>query len=1102
MFPPSNLSLEQLNRENRMLQNSLESLPISLITFKESGEILFTNKKATRLLRDNLMEPANLSPDTSAHPFTSIFQIFHGSQIRDAITRTKQNITWKGILHLHQPSSINHQPKRPNYNYQSNQELPVRVTLTGTRMTHESAQPLCSPPKTLPPIHSPHSTMDIRNTLNSEPFHQSSDSKPRSPSDRFANILHRDDDTPNRSPPPTESRSHSHIHHHQPQTPPENVESFFLFSCIIKEVSKKPSPSPPNLPTFNENLHLPRPTNEKLHEQLPHHFQSFSHLPPPKSAPNNPPNSTMNRHQSESMLFQSILSKVPIGMTLWSSIPAPPAPNASGPKVHYKLIAANQTACELTGIDLRPGSLLHETIDLNSNVLVVAFLETILTSRETLHHPQFTVGFGTFSLTGFPVDQNQIGMVFEAHYPPDEKLFRSQMSWLMRTPSLPFCTLFVEHSNMNHLNHRYHHLMPHSPISGFFISYANSAFQALSERGLSDLIHRPLDQLLERIGAETTLQTQTNPHRSSDPLISHELLSDLDSGKLCSFLVQFRPRNSSSRSSAESSIMNFVLLQGPKELSKTNYLMILLPPSPSESERLSPTNQNTPNSDLNRNNSLGNDENQLFQELFSCFGECGMVWKCSSTTEEKKQEPIQLPPPGLKSTANSFTLVAQTKKAKELLDSLFPCWNDEPQIPTSASEPSQRNLRHSPPSSNSTQKSDRTKIFRQVFPQLVQSDGVEELFQWVLETGKPQSVKFAFRSIHSLQGEKGECFHLDRVYPVVHPSGGKFLFSVFERSCDPSREFDSPRVNSNFSEFQISSSQSSNFETPPSSNSRLSNLQNLHSSPNPHLNKNLIDSRLMTLCPGRLDNDDKNVIRPNSISSILEPQPASPAQMTGKRRAIRGGKSSTPNHLPVVSGTEGSSNQNQPAHDFSSQFALFSRDFHLSDSNQNPLFSGGESLHDLRIFAGLGDPFSRTRLTQKRFRSGAGEMSAAFQIDRFLLDNSLFKEIVDYSFVGIALLDQDHVIRFANSTLCHLLGFRRRELINTPLNVLLEYESEVKYLNQLIHQMNSKGTYHFTVSLQFRGGAGIRWISKFRSLFHPPSLIVFYVQHPKPEITS
>ena len=108
--------------------------------------------------------------------------------------------------------------------------------------------------------------------------------------------------------------------------------------------------------------------------------------------------------------YQALIRTIPLGICIWNCT------NASGADKErslFQLIAVNQLANHLVGVTLHRGSYLHETIDIQSNSAVSLFFWNILEGKKTVFHPQFSLGFGEFSLTAFPMLNNCIGMILE-----------------------------------------------------------------------------------------------------------------------------------------------------------------------------------------------------------------------------------------------------------------------------------------------------------------------------------------------------------------------------------------------------------------------------------------------------------------------------------------------------------------------------------------------------------------------------------------------------------------------------------------------------------------------------------------------------------------
>lgn len=124
-------------------------------------------------------------------------------------------------------------------------------------------------------------------------------------------------------------------------------------------------------------------------------------------ATRNPPSRPMPEPAGLSEMDLLMTQALPVGMCTWRC----QVDDKQGPL--FRLVSINPLAERVLGISIPVGSYLHEVVDVEDNPGVKDFFWDIVNKQTTVYHPKFTLGYGQFSLTAFPLQSSDLGLLLE-----------------------------------------------------------------------------------------------------------------------------------------------------------------------------------------------------------------------------------------------------------------------------------------------------------------------------------------------------------------------------------------------------------------------------------------------------------------------------------------------------------------------------------------------------------------------------------------------------------------------------------------------------------------------------------------------------------------
>jgi PAS domain-containing protein len=225
------------------------------------------------------------------------------------------------------------------------------------------------------------------------------------------------------------------------------------------------------------HLALSRYTNE---EGLSSTVFLCTITPPPPSKDTKPTSTT---HEARVVDFQGLTKTMPAGMCVW---------NCSGEEnghPNFRLVSINGLAEQILGVSIPVGALLRETVDLQGNPGVREFFWSVITRQETIYHPIFSLGYGQFSLTAFPLGGSFLGLMLqpcETHPSSKESLFALDQA------ATAFCV-----ANRH-------------PDGYLALQYVNFGFLNLTGYQTEELLSLPLERLLSFPSADFSLKAMTS----------------------------------------------------------------------------------------------------------------------------------------------------------------------------------------------------------------------------------------------------------------------------------------------------------------------------------------------------------------------------------------------------------------------------------------------------------------------------------------------------------------------------------------------------------------------------------------------------------------
>jgi len=216
------------------------------------------------------------------------------------------------------------------------------------------------------------------------------------------------------------------------------------------------------------------------------------HRAPNPTRPPHPPSTNTPTNEMDLKITHAL----PVGMCTWQCH----VDDKQGPL--FRLESINPLAERVLGITIPVGSYLHEVVDLDDNPGVRDFFWDIVNQQQTVYHPKFTLGYGQFSLTAFPLQPSALGLLLEpcrTDDPARDALFSLDQSMTA------FCLVDGNISD---------------PLC---VTYGNFGFLNLTGYKSEEVLGKPLSNLFDRSAASGELVDQI---RGGESTHAHALLKN------------------------------------------------------------------------------------------------------------------------------------------------------------------------------------------------------------------------------------------------------------------------------------------------------------------------------------------------------------------------------------------------------------------------------------------------------------------------------------------------------------------------------------------------------------------------------------------------